>query len=37
VIRISRYVLGVLTIADGEGWYITGEAELHAEAGLPAE
>jgi hypothetical protein len=36
VISISRYVLGVLTITDGEGWYIAGEAELRAEAGLPA-
>jgi hypothetical protein len=37
VISISRYVLGVLTIADGEGWYIARDAELRAEAGLPAE
>lgn len=37
VISISRYVLGVLTIADGEGWYIAGEAELRAEAGLAAK
>jgi hypothetical protein len=37
VISISRYVLGVLTIADGEGWYIASEAEIRAEAGLPAE
>lgn len=37
VISISRYVLGVLTITDGEGWYIAGEAELRAEAGLAAE
>jgi hypothetical protein len=36
-ISVSRYVLGVLTITDGEGWYIAGEAELRAEAGLPAE
>lgn len=37
VISISRYVLGVLTVADGEGWYIARDAELRAEAGLPAE
>lgn len=37
VISISRYILGVLTIADGEGWYIASEAELRAEAGLPAD
>ncbi|HEX3477509.1 MAG TPA: hypothetical protein VHT91_20950 [Kofleriaceae bacterium] len=36
VISISRYILGVLTITDGEGWYIAGEAELRTEAGLPA-
>jgi hypothetical protein len=37
VISISRYILGMLTITDGEGWYIAGEAELRAEAGLPTE
>lgn len=37
VISISRYILGVLTITDGEGWYIASEAELRAEASLPAE
>lgn len=34
VISISRYMLGMLTIADGEGWYIASEEELRAEAGL---
>jgi nitric oxide synthase oxygenase domain/subunit len=37
VISIGRYVLGVLTITDGEGWYIATEAELRAEAGLSPE
>lgn len=37
VVSISRFVLGVLTIADGDGWYIASEAEHRAEAGLPAE
>ena len=37
VISISGYVLGMLTIADGEGWYIAAEDELLAEAGLSPE
>jgi hypothetical protein len=37
VVSISRYVLGVLTIACDEGWYIATEAGLRAEAGLSTE
>jgi hypothetical protein len=37
VISISRYLLGVLTILDAEGWYIASDAELRAEAGLSSE
>lgn len=33
VIDISRYVLGVLSIADGEGWELAGAAGQRAEAG----
>ncbi|HEX2691430.1 MAG TPA: hypothetical protein VHN14_32685 [Kofleriaceae bacterium] len=34
VISISGYVLGLLTIAGGDGWYIATDAELAAEAGV---
>jgi hypothetical protein len=36
-ISISDYVLGMLKLVDGEGWYIASEAELLAEAGLAPE
>jgi hypothetical protein len=37
VISISEYMLGLLTLVDGAGWYIATEAELLAEAGLSPE